>query len=75
MRGVDDATGVGLGLGTTSAVVFLRVGLGVGEAAETESAAEGDAAVSADGVASVLFCVRCFGSEGDSGGVPVSSCD
>ena len=75
LRGVGDATGVGLGLGTTSAVVFLRVGLGFGEAAASESAAEGDAAVSAGGVASVRFCGRGFGGEGDSAGVPVSSCD
>ena len=63
-----------MALAGTSAVLLVRVGFGVGEAA-TDSGAEGDAAVSADGVASVLFCVRCFGSEGDSGGVPVSSCD
>jgi len=61
-------------LAGTSAVLLARVGFGVGEAA-ADSGTEGDAAVSADGVASVLFCVRCFGSEGDSGGVPVSSCD
>ena len=75
MRGVGDATDVGLGLGTTSAVAFLRVGLGVGEAAASDSAAEGDAALWTGGVASVRFCVRCFGGEGDSTGVPVSSCD
>jgi len=50
------------------------MGFGVGEAA-ADSAAEGDAAVSADGVASVLFCVRFFWGKGDSGGVPVRSCD
>jgi len=75
LRGVADATGVGVGLGETSAVVFLRIRLGVGEAAAGDSAAEGDALLSAGGVASVLFCVRCFGGEGDSLGVPVSSCD
>ena len=63
-----------MGLGDTSAILFLRIGFGVGEAA-ADSAAEGDAAVSADGVASVLFCVRFFGGKGDSGGVPVRSCD
>jgi hypothetical protein len=61
-------------LAGTSAVLLVRVGFGVGEAA-ADSGTGGDAAVSADGVASVLFCVRCFGSEGDSDGVPVSSCD
>ena len=77
MRGVGDAAGVGLGLGTTSAVVFLRVGLGVGEAAASESAAEGDVLLSAgEAVAAAFFDTRCFGGEGDSlGGVPVSSCD
>ncbi len=75
LRGVGDATGVGVGLGETSAVVFLRVGLGVGEAAASESAPEGDAPLSTGGVASVLFCVRCFGGERDSLGVPVNSCD
>jgi hypothetical protein len=74
-RGVGDATGVGVGLGDTSAVIFLRVGLGVGDAAVGDSAVEGDALLSTGGVASVLFCVRCFGDERDSGGVPVSSCD
>ena len=74
LRGVGDATGVGVGLGDTSAVVFLRISLGVGEAAG-DSAAEGDSALSTGEVASVLFSVRCFGSEGDSVGVPVSSCD
>ena len=74
LRGVDDATGVGVGLGDTSAVVFLRIRLGVGEAAG-DSAAEADALLSIGGVASVLLCVRCFGDEGDSVGVPVSSCD
>jgi hypothetical protein len=73
--GVGDATGVGVGVGDTLAVVFLRTGLGVAEAAAGDSAAEGDAPVSTSEVASVLGCVRCFGAEGDSTGVPVSSCD
>jgi hypothetical protein len=72
LRGVGDATGVGLG--ATSAVVFLRIRFGVGEAAGDWSA-KGDAALSVDGVASVSFCIRCFGGEGDSTGVPVSSCE
>jgi hypothetical protein len=74
LRGVGDATGVGVGLGDTSAVVFLRIRLGVGDAAG-DSTGEGDAPLSTGGVASVLFSVRCFGGEGDSAGVPVSSCD
>ena len=64
-----------MGLGDTSVVVFLRIGRGVGEAAAGDSAAEGDAPLSTGGVASILFCVRCFDDEEDSGGVPVSSCD
>jgi hypothetical protein len=63
-----------VGLGVSSAVVFLRIRLGVGDAAG-ESAAEGDAPLSTGGVASVLFSVRCFAGERDSVGVPVSSCD
>ena len=63
-----------MGLGDSSAVVLLRIGLGVGDAAG-DSAAEGDATVSTGGVASVLFSVRCFVVEGDSAGVPVSSWD
>jgi hypothetical protein len=74
LRGVGDATGVGVGLGDISAVVFLRIRLGVGEAAG-DSVVEGDAPLSTGGVASVLFCVRCFSGEGDSMGVPVSSWD
>jgi hypothetical protein len=74
LRGVGDATGVGVGLGVTSAVVFLRTRLGVGDAAG-DSAAEDGAALSTGGVASVLFSVRCFGREEDSSGVPVSSWD
>ena len=64
-----------MGLGDSSAVVFLRIRLGVGEAAG-DSAAEGDAPLSTGGIASVLFSVRGFGGEGDSpGGVPVSNWD
>lgn len=75
LRGVGDATGVGVEVGDTSAAAFLRIRLGVGEAAG-DSAAEGDAALAGGGVVSVVFCVRCFGGDGDSlGGVPVSSCD
>ena len=74
MRGVGDATGVGVGLGDSSAVVFLRTRFGVGDVA-ADSAAEGDALLSTCGVASVFFSVRCFGGEGDSLGVPVSSWD
>ena len=74
LRGIGDATGVGVGLAATSVIAFLRTGLGFGEAAG-DAAAEGDVALSAGGVPSVSFCVRCFGGEGDSGGVPVSSCD
>ena len=74
LRGVGDGTGVGVGLGDASAVAFLRVRLGFGEAVG-DSAAEGDVVLSAGEVASVVFCVRCFGGEGDSGGVPVSNCD
>jgi hypothetical protein len=74
LRGVGDATGVGVGLGVSSVVVFLRIRLGVGDAAG-DSAAEGDAPLSTDGVASLLFSVRCFDGERDSVGVPVSSCD
>jgi hypothetical protein len=73
--GVGDATAVGVGVGDALAVVFLRIGLGVAEAAAGDSAAEDDARLSTGGVASVLCCVRCFGAEGDSTGVPVSSCD
>jgi len=74
LRGVAVGTGVGVALGETAAVVLLRVRFGFGEAAG-DSTSEGNAALSTGGVASVLFCVRCFGGEGDSGGVPVSSCD
>jgi hypothetical protein len=74
LRGVGDATGVGVGLGVTAVFVFLRISLGVGDTAG-DSAAEGDAPLSTGAVASVLFSVRCFGGEGESVGVPVSSWD
>src|ERR1700757_1254429 len=50
LRGVGDATGAGVGLGRSSAVVFPRIRLGVGDAAG-DSAAEGDAPLSTGGVA------------------------
>lgn len=75
LRGVGEATGVGVGLGDTSAGVLLRIRLGVGETGAGDSATEGDALLSTGGAASVVFCARCFGGEGDSLGVPVSSCD
>jgi len=62
-------------VGDTLAVVFLLIGLGVAEAAAGDSAAEGDAPLSTDGVACVFFSVRCFAGEGDSVGVPVNSWD
>jgi len=76
LRGVGDATGVGLGLGETSALVFRRIRFGFGEAAD-DSAAEGDAPLSAgEAVAAAFLDTRCSGGEGDSPvGVPVSSCD
>ena len=75
LRGVGDATGVGVGLAGISAVVFLRIRFGVGEAAG-ESAAEDDVALSAgEAVAPAFLDTRSFGGEGDSVGVPVSSCD
>jgi hypothetical protein len=61
-----------MGLGGTLVIVFLRISLGVGEAAG-DSAAEGDTPLSTGGVASVLVSVGCFGGEGDSVAVPVSS--
>ena len=73
-RGVGVATGVGVGLGDTAAVAFLRKGRGVREIAAGDSAAEGDALFSTGGVGSVLFFAGCL-AEGDSLGVPVSSCD
>ena len=74
LRCVGDATGVRVGLAGISGAFFPRVRLGVGEAAG-DSAAEGGAALSTGGVASVLLCVRCSRGDGDSVGVPVSSCD
>ena len=62
-----------MGLAGALFIVFLRISLGVGEAAG-DSAAEGEVALSAGEVAPVSFCVRCFDGEGDSVGVPVSSC-
>jgi hypothetical protein len=73
LRGVGDTTGVRVGLAGALVIVFLRISLGVGEAAG-DSAAEGEVALSAGEVAPVSFCERCFDSEGDSVGVPVSSC-
>ena len=66
-----------MGLGLSSAVVFLRIRLGVGDGDTAgDSTTESDAPLSTGGVASVLFSVRCFAGEGDSvGGVPVSSWD
>ena len=64
-----------MGLGDTSALVLLRIGLGVGEAGAGDSPAEGDALLSTSEVASVFFGVRRSRGEEDSGGVPVSSCD
>ena len=73
LRGVGDATGVGVGLGDSSAVVFLRIRLGVGDAAG-DSAAEGDAPLSAgEAVAGAFSGTRFFDGEADSIGVPVSS--
>ena len=74
LRGVGDVTGIEVGLAATSVIAFLRTGRGFGEAAGVV-AAEGDVTLSAGEAASVSFCVRCFGGEGDSAGVPVSSCD
>jgi hypothetical protein len=65
---------MGVGLADASVVVLLRIRLGVGEAAACDSAAAGDALLSTAGVASGLFCARCFVGEEDSVGVPVSSC-
>jgi hypothetical protein len=74
LRGAGVATGVGVGLGVTSAVIFLRIRFGFGEAAG-ESAAEGDATLSAgEAVATAFLGTRVFDGEEDSAGVPVSSC-
>jgi hypothetical protein len=75
LRGVGEATGVGVGLGDISAVVFLRTRLGVREAAAGDPAAERDAALSHGRVSSIAFSVCCFDDERDSTGVSVSSCD
>jgi len=74
LRGVGDATGVGVGLGDISGVVFLRTRFGFGEAMD-DSAAKAGVALSVAGVADVLLGVGCFAGEEDSRGVPVSSCD
>jgi hypothetical protein len=74
LRGVGDTTGVRMGLAGALVIVFLGIRFGFGEAAGNV-AAEGDVVLSAGEAASVSFCVRCFGGEGDSAGVPVSSCD
>jgi hypothetical protein len=75
LRGVGDATGVGVGVADTSAVVFLRIRPGFGEAAG-DSAAEGTVAVSiGEATVAASLDTRCFDGEGDSVGVPVSSCD
>ena len=74
LRGVGDTTGVRVGVVGAVVIVFLRISLGVGEAAG-DSAAKRDSALSTGEAASVRFCVRFFGNEGDSLGVPVSSCD
>jgi hypothetical protein len=63
-----------VGLGDTSAILFLRIGFGVGETTGN-SAAAGDAALWAGGVASARFSVRGFGVDADSVGVPVSNWD
>ena len=69
LRGLGDAAG---GLAATSTVGFLRIRFGFGEAAG-DSAAEGTVALSVGEMASAFL--TCFGGEGDSVGVPVSSCD
>ena len=75
LRGVGDATGVEVGLAGTAAVVFRRISFGFGEAAG-DSAAEDDVALSAgEAVAAAFLDTRSFDGEGDSVGVPVSSCD
>jgi hypothetical protein len=75
LRGVGDATGVGVGLAGISVIVFLRIRFVVGEATG-DSAAEGDVALSAgEAVAAVFLETRSFGGDWDSVGVPVSSCD
>lgn len=76
MWGVGDATGVGVGLGDASIIVFLRMRFRVGEAATGDFAAERGVAVATGGAVSVAFCVRSSGCDPDwVGGVPVNSCD
>jgi hypothetical protein len=74
LRGVGEGTGVGAGVGDASAVAVLRARFGFGEAVG-DSASEGDVVLSAGEVVWVVLCVGCFGSAGDSVGVPVSNCD
>ena len=73
--GVGEATGVGVGVGDTSAVVFLRTRLGVFETGAGDSAADFGVALSTGGGASIRFCVWSCAGERDSEGVPVSSCE
>jgi hypothetical protein len=54
LLGVGDTTGVRVGLAGALVIVFLRISLGVGEAAG-DSAAEGEVALSAGEVAPVFF--------------------
>jgi hypothetical protein len=72
--GVGDATGVGVGLGDTSGVVFLWTRFGFGEGMGDWTAKAGVPLSTAEG-ACVLLGVGCFNGEEDSGGVPVSSWD
>jgi hypothetical protein len=74
LRGVGDATGVGEGLGDSSAVDFLRIRFGFGEVVG-DSAAKAGVALSVVEVAGVLLGVGCFSGEENSLGVPVSSWD
>ena len=74
LRGVGDATGVGEGLGDSSAVACLRIRFGLGEVVGN-SAPKAGVALSVTGVAGVLFGVGCFRGEENSLGVPVSSWD
>ena len=59
LRGVGDTTGVGVGLAGALVIVFLRISLGVGEAAG-DSAAEGEVALSAGEVALGSFLRAVF---------------
>jgi hypothetical protein len=74
LRGVGDATGVGVGVIDASARAFLGIRFAVGEVAG-DPAAEGDTPLSHGRVSSMSFSVCCFGDERDSTGVSVSSCD